>query len=139
MKEFILFINDNGSYILFIIFLLGNIFDWITGWCKARINKKENSNAGFLGVIKKLAYWLIIFCSFLLSYSFIKLGVITNINMNMAYFLGWFVLISLIVNEFRSILENLVECDIEIPNILIKGLEVFDKKLKDIIDDEKTN
>lgn len=36
-------------------------------------------------------------------------------------------LASLTVNEIRSILENLVEADIQVPGFLIKGLAVADK------------
>ena len=43
------------------------------------------------------------------------------------------------VNEARSILENLVECGYEIPNFLIRGLAVTDKLIHagvDIPDDK---
>ena len=33
-------------WILFAIFLLFNVADWITGWMKSRINNVENSSAG---------------------------------------------------------------------------------------------
>ena len=44
-------------WILFVLFLLFNVIDFITGWMKARMTKKENSIKGFKGVIKKLGYW----------------------------------------------------------------------------------
>ncbi len=42
-------------------------------------------------------------------------------------FLGWFTLASLMVNEVRSILENLVECGYRVPDFLTKGLAVTEK------------
>ena len=42
---------------------------------------------------------------------------------------GWFTLACLMVNEARSILENLVECGYNVPEILIKGLEVADEMI----------
>ena len=33
------------------------------------------------------------------------------------------------INEIRSILENLVECDVKLPEWLIKGLEVAGDKI----------
>ena len=47
--------------------------------------------------------------------------------MGITALLGWFVLASLIINEIRSILENLVEAGFNVPVILVKGLEVADK------------
>ena len=41
-------------YFLFVAFLVLNIIDWLTGWMKSRINKKENSVKGWKGVLKKL-------------------------------------------------------------------------------------
>ena len=79
---------------------------------------------------------IFVFFSFLLSYAFIALGKITGIDMEIAAWFGWFVLIYLIVNEFRSILENLVECNYKVPKILIKGLKVFEEKIEGVIIDE---
>ena len=41
-------------WILFVAFLLLNVADWITGWMKSRMAKKENSVKGWQGVLKKL-------------------------------------------------------------------------------------
>lgn len=117
--------------ILFLIFLIMNILDWLSGWLKARILKQENSSAGFMGVIKKLANWFVVFCAFLLSYAFLELGLILNVNTEIASGLGWLVLISLIINEVRSVLENLVQSNIKIPNIFIKGLKIVNKNIDD--------
>ena len=44
--------------------------------------------------------------------------------------LGWWVLASLIVNEARSILENLVEMGYDVPGFLVKGLAVTQKLIE---------
>lgn len=119
----------NNHLILFLVFILANVLDWITGWMKSRILKQENSTIGFVGIVKKVGNWLIVFSAFLLSYAFKELGILLNIDMSIASVLGWFVLISLTVNEIRSILENLVQCGIKIPVILISGLKVFNDKI----------
>lgn len=128
---------SNSHSLIFFIFLVMNIIDWLTGWAKARILKKESSSVGAMGVIKKIASWLIVFVSFALSYAFSELGKIVGIDMSAALFLGWFVLISMIVNEIRSICENLVECNIKVPSILITGLDVLNEKVEEAIKDEK--
>jgi phage-related holin len=44
---------------------------------------------------------------------------------------GWLTLATYLVNEARSILENLVEMDIKVPQFLIRGLEITAKMLKE--------
>ena len=50
---------------------------------------------------------------------------------------GWFTLACLMVNEARSILENLVECGYNVPVVLIKGLAVTDKLINNNDDNEE--
>lgn len=114
-------------WILFAIFLLFNVADWITGWMKSRINNIENSSAGWKGVLKKLGYWLMILVAFAASAVFIEIGNTLGMDLGVTTLLGYFVLASLLVNELRSILENFVEAGFNVPNVLVKGLEVADK------------
>lgn len=114
-------------WFLFVAFLGLNVADWITGWMKSRINKKENSMAGWKGILKKLGYWLMIMVAFGSSAVFVEIGNAIGIDLGITTLLGWFVLASLIVNEIRSICENFVEAGYNVPTILIKGLEVADK------------
>lgn len=113
---------------IFAAYLLLNIFDWLTGWYNARKKKKESSKVGLKGIIKKLGYWVIIAVAFLISDIFVGLGNnILGINLSFLKMIGWFTLACLLVNEARSILENLVECGYEVPEVLIKGLAVADR------------
>lgn len=126
-------------WILFALFLIFNIADWITGWIKARLTHRENSKAGWRGVLKKLAYWIMIAVAFGTSAVFVEIGKTLGIDLGITALLGFFVLASLLVNEIRSICENLVEMGIHVPKILIKGLEVADKVInKDGEDNEKS-
>lgn len=114
-------------WILFAIFLLFNVADWLTGWMKSRINNVENSSAGWKGVLKKLGYWLMILVAFAASAVFLEIGNTLGMDLGITTLLGYFVLASLLVNELRSILENFVEAGYNVPNVLVKGLEVADK------------
>lgn len=114
-------------WFLFVAFLGLNIADWITGWMKSRINKKENSMTGWKGVLKKLGYWLMIMVAFGASAVFVEIGKAIGIDLGITTLLGWFVLASLLINEIRSICENFVEAGYNVPVILVKGLEVADK------------
>ena len=114
-------------WILFAIFLLFNVADWLTGWMKSRMAGKENSVKGWQGVLKKLGYWLMILVAFAASAVFIEIGNTLGMDLGITTLLGYFVLASLLVNELRSILENFVEAGYDVPIVLVKGLEVADK------------
>lgn len=114
-------------WILFAIFLLFNVADWLTGWMKSRMAGKENSVKGWQGVLKKLGYWLMILVAFAASAVFIEIGNTLGMNLGITTLLGYFVLASLLVNELRSILENFVEAGYNVPTVLVRGLEVADK------------
>ena len=129
---------------LFAGYLLLNVIDWITGWRRANKQHKESSMVGLKGIIKKTGYWIIVLIAFMIPDLFIKLGRDTlGIDLEFLMLLGWFTLATLIVNEIRSILENLVEMNYNVPEILIDGLAVTEKLLKKktetiIPDDEKS-
>jgi len=118
-----------GTYwYVFAGYLLCNILDWLTGWCKSRKLGKENSRTGFRGILKKVGYWIIIAIAFLIPAVFIHLGKdLMGIDLGFLVLLGWFTLASLLVNEIRSILENLVECGYHVPEFLIRGLAVTER------------
>lgn len=116
---------------LFAGYLLLNVLDWITGWRRANKLHQESSMVGLRGIIKKTGYWIIILIAFMIPDLFIKLGRDTlGINLDFLMLLGWFTLATLLVNEIRSILENLVEMNYDVPQILIEGLAITEKLLK---------
>lgn len=124
-------------YILFVAFLALNVADWLTGWLKAKMTGKENSGAGWRGVLKKLGYWIMIMVGFGSSAIFVEIGKVIGINLGITTLLGWFVLASLLINELRSVIENLVEAGYNVPEILTKGLEVADKMVNKESEDSK--
>lgn len=114
-------------WLLFVAFLGLNVADWLTGWMKSRMAGKENSTAGWKGVLKKLGYWLMVLVAFGASAVFIEIGKAIGVDLGITTLLGWFVLASLLINEIRSILENFVEAGYNVPAVLVKGLQVADK------------
>lgn len=115
------------EWTLFAGFLILNIIDYITGIVKAKLKNKENSNKGLIGVVKKIGYWLLIFLSFFIPFllTIIEKKLNLGININFIMDFGWFTLVCLILNETRSILENLVEIGVKVPKFLIIGLEKY--------------
>lgn len=115
---------------IFAAYMALNIFDWITGWYKSRRLHKESSAIGLKGIIKKLGYWVIIAVAFIVSSVFVTLGKdILHMDFSFLLMIGWFTLACLMVNEARSIVENLVECGYQVPAILTNGLAVTQKMI----------
>ena len=115
---------------LFFLFLVFNVIDYVTGTIKSRIFKKENSQKGLAGILKKVGYWIVIFIAFSISYIFVDFGRIINIDLNFVSLFGWFTLATFTINEIRSIFENLIEIGVKVPIFLIKGLDIADTLLK---------
>lgn len=112
------------EWILFLGYLILNLFDYITGTIKSRVKKEESSSKGLIGIVKKTCYWILIGISFLISFLLVQIGSKININLDFIMLFGWFTLACLIINETRSIIENLLEIGIKVP--------FFDKRIRDI-------
>lgn len=125
-------------WFLFAFFLFMNVVDYITGCMKSAINHKINSNKGLIGVLKKLGYWIMIVVAFTFSAFLVEIGEMLGVDFHVTTLLGWFVLASLCINEVRSIIENLVQCGYNVPNVLTKGLEVADKLINEDNDESST-
>ena len=114
---------------LFAAFLVLNVVDYITGILKAKYFNIENSCKGVRGIIKKVGYWLCIAIGFFVSLAFGEMGTLIGVDLSFTVLFGWFTLATFIVNEIRSILENLLLMDVEIPSWLVKGLEIAKIKM----------
>ncbi|MGN0163597.1 MAG: phage holin family protein [Candidatus Ornithomonoglobus sp.] len=119
-----------GTYwYLFAAFMILNVVDYGTGIIKARYTGTENSNKGLKGILKKLGYWIVICIAFFIATAFGSLGEQIGIDLGFASFIGWFVLGTFIINEIRSVLENLIMIGVEVPAWLVKGLEIANDRI----------
>lgn len=121
-----------GTYwYIFAAYLLLNVCDWLTGWWKSRQKHEESSKVGLMGAIKKLGYWVIILVAFVIADVFVAVGNdLLGVDLAFLTLIGWFTLAMLLVNEARSILENLVELGYKVPDMLIKGLAITEKLIE---------
>ena len=126
-------------WFLFAFYLFLNICDHATGTARSRINKTISSEKGAIGILKKLCYWVMIAMAFGLSAVFVHIGKTLGINLAFTSLVGYLTLATLIINECRSIVENLVEAGCNIPTILIKGLEVANKVIEEKSDITETD
>lgn len=109
---------------LFCAFLVLNVVDYVTGILKARFTGSENSNKGWKGIVKKVGYWVCIAIGFFIAVCFTEMGKLIGIDLAFTEAFGWFTLATFIINEIRSILENLVILGVDVPEFLVKGLEI---------------
>ena len=126
-----------GQFWFLFAFLLGlNIMDYITGILKARYLKIESSRLAMKGCIKKFLIWCLVAMGFGLGIAFEQIGQVIDINLDIMLAIGWFILAHCILNEIRSILENIVQLDkgYLVPKWFIKGLEVTHKLVNKNID-----
>lgn len=116
---------------IFVAYLFFNIVDWITGMLKSIKLKELSSSIGFNVILKKFGLWLVIIIAFFISYLFIAIGNdILHIDLSVMYLIGWYTIISLLINELISILENLVALKINVPTFLIKSLKATNHILR---------
>lgn len=114
-------------WILFAGFLVLNVADYATGMYRSRILHTSSSEEGAKGIWKKVTYWIVIAAAFGVTVMFAEIGTVLGYDLSFVQAFGWITLATYIINEFRSILENLVEAGTDVPDILIRGLKVAGK------------
>lgn len=124
------FISDIGSVILTTtVYLLGGfdialqsliiviVIDYLTGIASAVYNKKLSSKTGFKGIIKKFCYLLVVALSVVIDNLLGQSGLIRSL---VIYFF--------VANDGLSIIENMAEMGVKLPQKLIDSLEQIKKK-----------
>lgn len=97
--------------------LIVMVIDYLTGVSSAIYNKKLSSKIGFKGIIKKFCYLLVVGLSVAIDNLTGQNGIIRSL-----------VIYSFIANDGISIIENMGELDIKLPQKLIDTLEQLKKK-----------
>lgn len=97
---------------IFLILLTVIVIDYITGLCRAIINKKLNSMIGIKGIIKKIGYLLIVAVSVVIDSMTNTPNVVRSLVINF-----------FIVNEIISIVENWGQMGLPLPDKLLQVLD----------------
>lgn len=115
---------------LFIAYMLLNLFDYITGMAKGIVLQRISSSAGRRGIIKKLMNWVVLAIAFGMTPVLNTIGTVIGADVSaFSPLIGYYVLSTLIVNEATSILENLVQMGVPVPDFFVKLLAVAGKVL----------
>ena len=123
-------INDVASVILTtFVYLVGGfdiaiqsllivmVIDYLTGIVSAIYNKELSSKTGFKGIIKKFCYLLVVALSVVIDNLLGQSGLIRSL---VIYFF--------VANDGLSIIENMAEMNVKLPQKLIDVLEQIKKK-----------
>mgnify|MGYP003182374104 CR=1 FL=1 len=93
------------------------VIDYLTGIASAIYNKELSSKVGFKGIIKKFSYLLVVALSVVIDNLLGQSGLIRSL---VIYFF--------VANDGLSIIENMAEMNIKLPQKLIDTLEQIKKK-----------
>ena len=97
--------------------LIVMLIDYLTGIASAVYNKKLSSKIGFKGTIKKFCYLLVVALSVVIDNLTGQSGLIRTL---VIYFF--------VSNDGLSIIENMAEMDVKLPQKLIDVLEQIERK-----------
>lgn len=128
-----------SSGLIFCSLFILNILDCLTGWYKAKVLKRENSKSGYKGIINKISIWILVLISFIVSFCLKQIKIIIPIDVGVSIYLGWLTLILLIINEARSIVENLIESNVKVPKWLSSSLEVYQNSVESMVKKNKAS
>lgn len=101
-----------GIDIALISFLLMMTFDYLTGVISGLYNKKLSSKIGFKGILKKFAMIIVVAMCVIIDKLLGETGLIRT-----------FILYYFVANEGISIIENLAEMNIKLPEKILNALE----------------
>lgn len=122
----------NVLLVPFLVLIIVMIIDYITGMAQAYVSHTLNSRIGVVGIIKKISYITAvavgIVADYLISSALMQVGIDIKIN----YCIGMIVTIWFIINELISVLENLAEIGIPLPNFLVSIV----KRLKVVVENK---
>lgn len=109
-----LFLQEINSTVPLGALLIVSVVDWSTGLMASYITKTTNSKIGMNGIFRKVMMYLALVAVGVVSYSFEQYHWVLDVFM-----------LFFIVNELISVLENLVESGIRLPQGI---LELFKKE-----------
>lgn len=122
----------NVLLVPFLVLIIVMIIDYVTGMAQAYVSHTLNSRIGVVGIIKKISYITAvavgIVADYLISSALTQVGIDIKIN----YCIGMIVTIWFIINELISVLENLAEIGIPLPNFLVSIV----KRLKIVVENK---
>ena len=108
------------------------VIDYISGMVSAKKTGDLSSRLGVIGILKKVGYLALVAVGMVVDYLISSALTQVGINIQINYCFAMIIVIWLIVNELISILENLGEIGVPIPEFLRKSIH----KIKDGVENK---
>lgn len=103
--------------------------DYLTGMFSASREGKLNSRTGVIGLIKKVGYLALVGVGIVVDYLITSALAQVGVQTSLPNFFGLMVIIWLIINELISILENLGEIGVPMPEFLVNAVKSLKNKV----------
>ena len=97
----------------------------------AAYTKTLSSRTGVLGIVKKAAYLALVAVGMVVDYLITSALVHIGIHLQINYCFGMIITIWLIINELISILENLGEMNVPLPQFLVNIIKSLKNRVED--------
>ena len=113
------------------------VIDYITGMISAWKNTELSSKKGLLGIVKKVCYVALVCVGMgvdWLIYSGMKQ---IGVDVNYTIFFGVLVTVWLVINELISILENLKNIGVPLPDFLLKVIKRLKVSTENTVESEE--
>ena len=115
-----------------VLLVAGNVTDYITGILASQYREERvNSYKGIRGIYKKVGMWILIFVGWmmdmLVNYTVQYIG----LTIALPYVVATIVAVWLICNEIISILENLIDMEVDIPPFLMPMARMIKGQVED--------
>ena len=106
------------------------LIDYITGMAGASCTGQLNSRVGVRGIVKKAGYLALVAVGMVVDYLILSALVSIGISLQINYCFGMIITVWLIINELISILENLGELNIPLPQFLVDVVKSMKDKVE---------
>lgn len=105
-----------------VLILVGcNVIDYITGLLAAKYREQAlDSYKGFRGIAKKVCMWLLVVIGAVIDWLLIYASETVGIRLPFTFLIACVVAIWLICNELLSIMENIADIGVPLPDFLTR-------------------
>ena len=136
MATFLAYLGNLAIPIMILAVVM--LLDYGTGVAKAWIHGSLSSKIGILGILKKVAYLVIVAVGMVIDW-IIQAGVDKlHLDFKLEFLFALIVIIWLILNELISILENVAEIGVPVPKWLTKLILKLKDQAEEAIGEDET-
>ena len=136
MATFLAYLGNLAIPIMILAVVM--LLDYGTGVAKAWIHGSLSSKIGILGILKKVAYLVIVAVGMVIDW-IIQAGVDKlHLDFKLEFLFALIVIIWLILNELISILENVAEIGVPVPKWLTKLVLKLKDQTEEAIGEDET-